>query len=65
MRRARLDDAAARGDLRLTVARDAFLARVADEAVEVAGADRLAGGSPLIELLQHAARDVQGRSPGR
>ena len=58
-RRARLDDAAARGDLRLTVARDAFLAGVADEAVEVAGADRLAGGSALIKLLQHVARDVQ------
>ena len=56
-RRARLDDAAARGDLRLAVAGDAFLARMADEAVEVAGADRLAGGCALIELLQHAARD--------
>ncbi len=59
-RRARLDDAAARGDLRLAVAGDALLARMADEAVEIAGADRLAGGRALIELLQHAARDLAG-----
>ena len=33
---------------------------MADEAVEVAGADLLAGGDAAVELLEHAARDLAG-----
>ncbi len=59
-RRARLDDAAARGDLRLPVAGDALLACMPNETVEVAGADRLAGRRTLVQLLEHAARNLTG-----
>ena len=60
-RRARLDHAAPRGDLRLAVARSRLLARVADQPVEVARADLLALGDALVESLEHFARDAAGR----
>ena len=60
-RRARLDDAAARGDLRLPVGGHRLLARMADEPVEIAGADLLAVGDARVKLLEHPARDIAGR----
>ncbi len=34
---------------------------MADEAVEIARADRLAAADARVKLLEHAARDIAGR----